>query len=86
MSKIVDFYNVRPGELKPGDVLACVVTLHVGYRQDENGNPTHYRVYRCRWPDTQVSKGIPQGANLGHLQQQVAKALFPVPIDGLKPD
>ena len=85
MSQVVSFYNVSPDDLKCGDVLVCTVTLHVGWHMDSEGKPM-YRVYRCDYPP-QVSDGIPQGANLGAFQQQVAEALFPVvQLAGLNPD
>ena len=84
---IVNFYNVRPDELKSGDVLVCTVTLHVGYRRDKYGKPM-YRMYRCDWPEPQVSEdGIPQGSNIGQDVEKVAQALFPVVgYAELKPD
>ena len=81
--RIVDFYNVRPDELKPGDVLVCTVTLHVVNRLDDNEKPM-YRVYRCGYPP-QTSGGIPQGANLFGSQRAVAEGLFPV-VAGMNPD
>lgn len=75
---VVNFYNTRPDELQSGDVLVCVVTLHVGYRLDSKGRPT-YRMYRCDWPDTQEGDGgIPQGSNIDQDTKKVAEALFPV--------
>lgn len=83
MSRIVDFYNVRPDELEPGDVMVCTVTLHITHWQDANGNPC-YRVYRCAYPP-QTSDGIPQGGALSAPEAQgVALALFPV-TSGLRP-
>ena len=75
--QIVDFCNVRPDELKSGDVLVCTVTLHVGYRKDEHGKPM-YRVYRCGYPPEIIVDGIPQGPNIGRDAEAVAHALFPV--------
>jgi hypothetical protein len=71
---IKDYRSVRPDQLKPGDVLVCVVTLHVRYFDDR------FAVYQCTYPDPQVSSdGIPQGSKLLPEQADaVAAALFPV--------
>jgi hypothetical protein len=84
--QIKDFYNVRPDELEPGDVLVCTVTLHVSYRRDGDGKPM-FRMYRAGYPP-QVSEGIPQGSRLSPLgEKTVAYELFPVVgYAGLKPD
>ena len=69
--KIVDFYNARPGSLKPGDVLVATVTLHV----TENG----YRVYRCKFPPPMGDGGIPQGGKLSpEGARSIALSVFPV--------
>jgi hypothetical protein len=87
MAQIVDFYNVRPNELKPGDVLVCIVTLHVGHLHDDQGKPM-YRMYRCNYPDPQLGDGdIPQGSSIVLNTEEAARALFPVVgYAGLKPD
>lgn len=43
--RIVDFYNVAPDEIKPGDVMMCVVKAMV-VRQTSDGKPI-VRFYRC---------------------------------------
>jgi hypothetical protein len=74
---IVSSYDTRPDELKSGDVLVCTVTLHVGYRTDDEGKPM-FRVYRCNYPP-QVSSGIPQGSCLtSEGAEAMAEHLFPV--------
>lgn len=77
MPQIVDFYNVRPDELKPGDVLVATVALHITWRTDKKGKPM-YRVYRCGYPPQLGEGDIPQGGCIGDQQRQVAEALFPV--------
>ncbi len=73
MSQIVDFYTVN--SLKPGDVLVTTVTLHI----DSAGRPV-FRMYRCGYPPEQIAldDGVPQGSRLFQLEDEVAKALFPI--------
>lgn len=72
-----NFYTTAPADFKPGDVLACVVTLHhVGNFED--GTP-EYRMYRCEYPNPQTSDGIPQGAGI-KLNEEILGHLFPVAI------
>lgn len=73
MSRVVDFYNVRPHELRPGDVLVCTVTLHVTHHTDNDGNP-YFRMYRCNLD----VNDIPQGSRLYGDENVVANALFPI--------
>lgn len=79
MSKTLkNFYTLAPADFKPGDVLACVITLHhVGNFED--GTP-EYRMYRCPYPDPQVSvDGIPQGHGM-ELEEETLSRLFPIAI------
>jgi len=78
MSKILkNFYTTAPDDFKPGDVFACVIALH--YVSDyEDGTP-EYRMYRCAYPDTQTSDGIPQGQNIG-LNEEIMQRLFPTAV------
>ncbi len=73
MDQIVDFYNVS--SLEPGDVLVATVTLHI----DGAGQPV-FRMYRCDYPPEQIASddGVPQGSRLFQLEDEVAKALFPI--------
>lgn len=75
---IVDFYNVRPDELKPGDVLVCTVTLHVSHHIDPDGHP-YFRMYRCGYPHPVIGDDdIPQGSRIYVDENVVANSLFPV--------
>lgn len=77
MSKLKDLYTLRPIDFKPGDVIACVVTLHLT-RTKPDGTPL-FRMYRCAYPNPQTSEGIPQGAAM-EWNEEMAQALFPVAI------
>jgi len=68
---LTDFYNLRPDELKPGMVFACIVTCHIDYL----GNP---RLYRCAYPNAEVHDGVPQGSPFYENTDEVVAALFPV--------
>lgn len=69
MSKIVNFYNARPDELKEGDVLVCTITAHIHY----DGSIS---VYRCEYPNAYVSdEGIPQGSKVGDEKTTVDQIL-----------
>ena len=74
--RIVNFYTVRPDELKPGDVLVATVVLHI---VESPGYPgLRGRVYRCGYPP-ETYDGIPQGTHLGCKEtDEVINALFPV--------
>ena len=74
---IKNFYTVRPDELKPGDVLVCTVTLHVGY----HGEPPVYRMYRCAYPPQLGEEAIPQGQPILSNVKEVTQVLFPVVVD-----
>jgi len=65
-------YTVRPDELKPGDVMAVVVTAHM------MGDGS-FQLYRCPYPVGESEyEGIPQGDRvLWSLERLVATALFP---------
>ena len=77
MSRIVDFYNVRPNDLRIGDVLICTVTLYV--------TQFGYQMYRCRY-NGDTDDGIPQGDQLP-ASKELANSLFPVVgYAELKPD
>lgn len=77
---VKDFYTTRPDELKPGDVLVCVVTLHVMYHT-KKGKPV-YRMYRARYE----GDDIPQGSNIISDVKKVGESLFPVIRDVLEAD
>ena len=75
---IVNFYTIKPQEVKAGDVMVVTVTLHV-MAVDKQGRPV-FSMYRCPWPNPQIGdEGIPQG---DHIMKELAagaqKALFPV--------
>ena len=71
MSKIINFYNVRPDELQEGDVLVCILTAHVHY----DGSVS---VYRCKYPNAYVGdEGIPQGSKIGN-EKSTVEQIFPV--------
>lgn len=70
---IKDFMEVRPNELKPGDVLVCQVTLHVTHHTDENDKP-YFRMYKCKYEGSDV----PQGTRIYVNEDRIAEALFPV--------
>lgn len=72
MSRLVDSVYVRPDELKSGDVLVAVVTLHVMQRGDD----FVFRMYRCSHPP-QEHEGIPQGSRIAD-EKELAQQLFPV--------
>lgn len=76
MSKLKNFYTLRPIDFKPGDVLACTVTLHFMYAL-EDGTPV-FRMYRCAYPDPQTSDGIPQGKGIVDNKMEILGTLFPV--------
>ena len=78
MSRIVDFYTVTPDELHPGDVMICIVTLHVG--------PDGHRMYCCHQGADVDRDGIPQGSRLPG-SPHLAQALFPVvDLAGIPPE
>ena len=69
---IVSRVNTRPSELKPGMVMVCTVTLHIGYMGG-------FRVYQGDFPPQFSEDGIPQGSRIsGNQADAVAEALFPV--------
>jgi hypothetical protein len=84
---IKSFYDVRPDELEPGDVLVATVTLHVGYPLDDEGKP-HFRVYRCTYPPQLGHEDVPQGSRVSAKHAKaIAEGLFPVVgYAGLKAD
>lgn len=74
MSRLVSLVTVQPDELKAGDVMAVVVTLHVIKR----GDGLTFRVYRCGYPP-QVAEGIPQGSRVSPVHdREIMQGLFPV--------
>lgn len=78
MSRIVNFYNVAPHQLKPGDVLVCTVTLHMRHITDAKGRPT-FAMYRCPFPNPQIGDaGIPQGDKMPPSQATKVAAVFPI--------
>ena len=80
--RIVDSLNIRPDEIKPGDVMMCTVTLHV---LDGGNGKLLYRMYECRQHYPEVD-GVPQGTRIGD-EWAVQKQLFPVVgWAGAKPD
>ena len=82
MSRIVNPVTVHASDLKPGDVMAVVVTLHVVKCGDELA----FRMYRCPYP-AQEHEGIPQGDRIGCEEKKVARELFPVVCwAGMEPD
>lgn len=75
---VKNFCTVRPDQLKPGDVLLCVVKLMVGY-YTKDGKPV-YRLYQCMYPadtDCMCEEDVPQGSRVTDADL-VGKALFPV--------
>ena len=70
--RIVDPYNIRPDELKEGDVMLYIVKAEVQWI-DSEGRP-RYRLYRC-WYDGPTDD-IPQGTQLGQ-PKKLAEQLFP---------
>lgn len=76
-----NFYTLRPIDFKPGDVLACTVTLHFMYAQD--GTPV-FRMYRCAYPDPQTSDGIPQGEGIVNNKMEIMESLFPVAASAIE--
>jgi len=82
---LINPLTVRPQELKPGDVMAVTVTLHVCHRMVDN--KLTYRIYRCPYPPGEsLVDGVPQGQRIQD-EDEVAQALFPVVIwGGLTPD
>ncbi len=71
-----DFYTTRPTDIKPGDVLVCIVTAHV--RHDGT-----VRLYRCGF---NYRGEIPQGAPIPYHADGIMRGLFPVLREaGLKP-
>jgi hypothetical protein len=75
--KIVDFYNVRPIDLKPGNVFVATLTCHISHI-DESTDTVYIKVYRCRWePSSYHPQMIPQGGNMGN-DVEIAKTIFPV--------
>ena len=90
MSRIVNSYTIRPGELKPGDVMVCTVTLHV--MSDRT-----YRMYQCLYVDPRnaaarlagasLVDGVPQGSRIYDDGDIVAQQLFPTALNaGLRSD
>jgi len=78
---IKNLRTVEPSEMEPGDVLVCIVALHVGY-WNMKGKPV-VSLYRCPYPDPQIGRdGVPQGDKIVPLKQQegqaLLKLLFPV--------
>ena len=63
-----DFYTANTAE--SGDTFACVVTCHI--------SPRGYRLYRCQYPDTQISDGIPQGMRVEDPNGEIVANLFPI--------
>lgn len=84
---IIDFYQIHPDELKPGDALICTVVCYLDQENKRGGKPS-YRLYHCRWPSPQLSDdGIPQGVEISRGLTTIANGLFPVlGYAGLKPD
>jgi len=84
MSHIVDPRNVRPGDLKPGDVMIRTVALHV--LPDYTGGRLMYPMYLCPWPDSSLVDGVPQGARM-EGKPETMQEIFPVVGNaGAKPD
>lgn len=72
--QLVNPVTVRPDELRAGDVMAVVVTLHVL----PAGVGLVYRMYRCKYSPSAVYDDIPQGSLIGGDVESVMKSLFPV--------
>lgn len=87
MTRLVNFYTTPYDELREGDAMVCVVTLHVNHHHQGNGKP-YFRMYRTGYPPEQhddEGKGIPQGSRIYLNEDEIAKALFPVVIQaGMK--
>lgn len=71
--RIVDFYNVLPRDVSPGDAMVATLVLRVGH----DGT---YRVYRCRWLREFLGEdGTPQGERMIRENAQKAmESVFPV--------
>ena len=82
MSKLVDFYNVKPQDMESGIVFAVIVTCHISHIDHDN-KIIYVKCYRCKYPQDQVtlhfSKVIPQGQGMSREDSiSIAKSLFPV--------
>lgn len=72
-----NFYTANTAE--PGDVFTCIVTCHI--------SPRGYRLYRCQYPDAQISDGIPQGTRIEDPDSEIVATLFPIIChSGIKDD
>jgi len=67
MTRTVDFYEIHPDELRPGDQMFVTVKLMIG--------PNGYRVYRCHLGQDQGARVSPT------VEKKLAQELFPVVID-----
>ncbi len=83
MTHLKNFYEVRPNELEPGDVLVCTVTLHVSHFLQEDGKPFFKMYWTGFPPETFDGAGVPQGTRISFARKEenaVARALFPVVV------
>ena len=71
MTKLVDAYTIRPGDIEAGDVMLHVVKALVV-------RPGFYRLYCCLCPCAfaDADMGIPQGTRIVN-EREVCEALFP---------
>lgn len=76
-----NFYTLRPIDFKPGDILACTVTLHFMHTRPD-GTPV-FRMYRCAYPPQTVDE-IPQGEGIVNNKMEVAETLFPVAASAIE--
>lgn len=70
--RLVNAYNVQPGDIEAGDVMLFVVKAMVV-------RPGVYRLYRCPYlypPVLSCEDEIPQGSRIVN-EREVCQALFP---------
>ena len=75
MSQLKNFYTISPAELKPGDVLAAIVTCHIQHIDTET-DTVYIRTYRCALETQTDENDIPQGSPSGN-DVELARMLFP---------
>lgn len=77
MNKIVDHKTVRPDDLRPGNILVCIVKAVVG----PGGT---FRLYQA---DIEEGDCVPQGSRLsGKDELAAARCLFPSLTQVATPD
>jgi len=72
---IVNFYTAT--EVKPDTVFVSTITCHINH-VDYETSTVWIRLYRCPYPNPQISSdGVPQGDHCGN-DVEVAKTLYPI--------